>query len=171
MDQNFNNDFNNQTPNSDGWNNQTYQQNNNQQYNQPYQQDYTQQYNQPYQQDYTQQYNQPYQQDYTQQYNQSYQYTTPYMPESKAGKGMGIASLILGIVSIALFCCCYLSIPCSITGLILGIVSKVKKKENNGVAIAGIILSAIALVALAVFIIYIFATDSYDYSYSYYDYL
>lgn len=177
MDQNFNNNgFNNQTPNTNGWN------------NQPVQQDYTQQYNQAPQQNYAQQYNQAPQQDYAQQYNnqasygqqsdqlfdqvyQSPQYNAPYVQSESKGNGMGIASLVLGIISLVTFCLCCISLPLSITGLVLGIVSKVKKKENNAIAIVGIILCAVAIVAVLGVWIFAFATGDTSYYYDYYDYL
>ena len=65
---------------------------------------------------------------------------------------MGIASLILGIISgivgIIPFCGILAIIP-AIIGLILGIIFVVKKskiKEPKGIGIAGIILSTLALV-------------------------
>ena len=67
---------------------------------------------------------------------------------------MGVASLVLGIVSIVFgfipFCGAIALIP-AIVGLILGIVDAVKKskaQEPKGMAIAGIILSAIAIVVI-----------------------
>lgn len=68
---------------------------------------------------------------------------------------MGVASLVLGIVSIIIgfipFCGAIAFIP-AVIGLILGIVDAVKKsksQESKGMAIAGIILSAIAIVVIA----------------------
>lgn len=55
-------------------------------------------------------------------------------------KNQGIASLVLAIVSL---CCC--GILTAIPGLILGIISYRKKKENNGAALAGIVISGIAI--------------------------
>ena len=139
----------------------------------PYQNQYQQQPQpqQPYQpqQPVQQQYQQPYQQQY-QQSQQQYQannYNTPPQygqqpyqpnnynaapmdPEEKTAKNFGITSLVLGIVS--LFCCGILT---SIPGLIFGIISITKKKENNGMAIAGIIISAIGLIATIVAIVVI----------------
>ena len=74
-------------------------------------------------------------------------------------RGFGIASMVLGICSIVcclLSCLCcfvYLAVPTAIVGLILGIVS-IKKGENaKGMAIAGIITSALGLVISVVIII------------------
>ena len=120
------------------------------QYNQPQQQ--AQPYSQPQQQGYQQPVqNGNFQQVYpNQQYgapNQQYQpypnnnmYNNQYQvdPEEKKAQNFGVASLILGIVSF--FCCGLFS---AIPGLVLGIVSIKKKKENNGLAVAGIIISSI----------------------------
>lgn len=64
------------------------------------------------------------------------------------GKGMGVASLVLGIVSLVMFCIWYLSLPCGIVGLILGVVSMNKAKAvgmRNGTAVGGMVCSCIAL--------------------------
>ena len=69
---------------------------------------------------------------------------------------MGIASLVLGIISLIVSfipCCGALAIIPAIIGLILGIVEVVKKNkagEPKGKGIAGIVLSAIAMVIIIV---------------------
>lgn len=70
---------------------------------------------------------------------------------------MGVAALVLGIVSVVFgfipFCGTWAIIP-AIVGLILGIVDCVKKsKEGNpkGKAIAGIVCSAIAIVVIIIY--------------------
>jgi hypothetical protein len=65
-------------------------------------------------------------------------------PQS-ANNGMAVASLILGIVSICFFWeISFVTIPASIIGLVLGIISR--QRQKDGVGLAGIILSVIALV-------------------------
>ncbi len=73
-------------------------------------------------------------------YNNTNMYQ-PEIPEEK--KGLSIASMILGICGLLAWCipCC--GYPVTIVGLILGIVGI--KKGGKGMAIAGIILSAITL--------------------------
>ncbi len=61
-------------------------------------------------------------------------------PESK---GLSIAAMVLGIVSVVLYCFVYISIPCSILAIIFGFVGK--NKGAKGMAIAGIVLGIIAL--------------------------
>ena len=88
---------------------------------------------------------QPYQQPYQQPgFQQPYQ-----QPDSPTpGKGLGIPSLILGIVSLVLFCFWYLSIPCAIASIILGAIGKSKAKaagKSLGIATGGIVCSIVAL--------------------------
>ncbi len=172
MDENYNNNNNNN--NDFGADNQQYNQQyaqpdytqQNQQYAQP---DYTQQNQQYAQPDYTQQNQQYAQFDYTQQYNQQYQqygqqynqqYPQYYEQPNDGSKGMGVASLVLGIIS--LLCCCFGSIG-SILGIIFGAVSLSRKKQNNGIAIAGLIISCVALVVWIIAVIYLVATGNYNY--------
>lgn len=68
----------------------------------------------------------------------------PYGYPKPPRRGFAIASLVLGILSLVL-CCMYggfLGIP----GLILGIVSLVKKEDGMGMAIAGMITSFFGLI-------------------------
>ena len=68
-------------------------------------------------------------------------------PQPQQGKGLAIASMVLGIVSIVLCCCFYyLAFPCGILALIFGIIVIKNKRLGKGMAIAGIITSSVALV-------------------------
>ena len=82
--------------------------------------------------------------------------TTPNPISAELPKGIAIASMVLGIVSVATFCAWPLSIPCAIVGLILGLIAggKAKRGEGGGrgMAKAGVITSTVAFV-LAVLII------------------
>lgn len=62
-------------------------------------------------------------------------------------KGMSIASLVLGIISLVLFCYIYVSIPCAILAIIFGVLGK--KKGGAGMAKAGLILGIIAMAIVA----------------------
>lgn len=171
MDEKFNNVYNNPQEN----NNPQFTQQDNQQYNQQYvqqnpqnyQQQYNQQYGQPNDQPYTQQY--AYNQNYPRQYGQPQQYNPPYYnaqyPEYNGDinnnkNGFAIASFVLGLISI-LFClisftgaCIWLiSFPASIVGLILGIVSLKKHEQGKGMAITGIVTSALSIVFFIIIMI------------------
>lgn len=93
---------------------------------------------------------QPYgQQPYEQQYN-------PYgMPNEAPKKNTcGIISMILGILSVVLACCCYyLAIPLGVASVILGIVSIKKQESTKGFAIAGIILGCVGFIFAVVTVI------------------
>lgn len=73
-------------------------------------------------------------------------------PRSNPGKGMGIAALIMGIVSCCFFWIPYFNIIClmmSIAGMILSIIGLKKSKSagaSAGVSVAGLVLSIIGLV-------------------------
>jgi len=68
---------------------------------------------------------------------------------TNSGKGMAIASLVLGILSLCASAAWWCGGPISIVGLVLGALGV--KSQGKGMAIAGIILSAIGLVLLVLF--------------------
>lgn len=108
------------------------------------------------------QYNQPYQYDPNQQNNQPYQYPQ-YQEQPESGRNFAIASLVLGIISF--FCC---GTICSILGIVFGVISKQRQKENNGMATAGIVLSIITLVLGVIGIIISITTGILAESYYFY---
>lgn len=82
----------------------------------------------------------------------------PYAQPVVPGKGLGVASMVLGIVSLVLFCVWYLAIPCAIIGAALGGVAQSKAKAagvKNGMAVAGITCSCIALGVAILFLLLI----------------
>lgn len=101
-------------------------------------------------------YNQSYgsQQQYGGAYNQSYgnqqQYGGPqgnpqYGPTGKKiGLGFGIASLVLGIISLLCFCSC-INIILAILAVIFGII-QIVSYETKGMAIAGIVTATISVI-------------------------
>lgn len=68
---------------------------------------------------------------------------------TNSGKGMAIASLVLGILSLCASAAWWCGGPISIVGLVLGALGV--KSQGKGMAIAGIVLSAIGLVLLVLF--------------------
>lgn len=74
---------------------------------------------------------------------------------------MGIAALVLGIISIIIGfipLCGSIAIIPAIVGVILGIVdivTKSKKGEKKGISIAGLVLSAIAIIVI-IFWVFVF---------------
>lgn len=66
------------------------------------------------------------------------------MEQQNGGKGLSIAAMVLGIVSVAFCYVSYVSLPCAILAIIFGIIGK--KRDGRGMAIAGLILGIIAIV-------------------------
>lgn len=82
-------------------------------------------------------------------------FNTPSTNEPE-NKGMAIASMILGIVSIV---CCwswYICLPCGVIGLVLGIMFN-KKNGSIGMSKAGVICSIVGMVLCVLLLIVCFA--------------
>lgn len=76
----------------------------------------------------------------------------------EGANGLGIASMILGIVAILLACCAggkWLTFLVAAAGLILGIIALQKPKygSSRGMALAGVICSVVALLMKIIVII------------------
>ncbi len=83
----------------------------------------------------------------------SYQpYIAPNQPEKKKN-GIGIASLVIGIISLISCCCWWLSIILGVASIILGIISLVQKETTKGFAITGIILGAMGIILAAALVL------------------
>lgn len=80
-------------------------------------------------------------------YGQSYQ--QPGMAQKSSSTGFGIASLVLGILSIFTFFCCFNYIL-AIIAIILGIVQLVKSSKK-GCAIGGIVTACISIIGASIF--------------------
>lgn len=84
------------------------------------------------------------------------------------GTGLGIASMVCGILSIVLICSTYVGLPiltyaapvCGIVAIVLGIV-QIVKNESKGMAIAGIVCGAVGvLIFVALILIGLWAINS-----------
>lgn len=72
------------------------------------------------------------------------------MPMKKRGNSFAIASLVLGILSIAFFCACF-NVILSALSLIFGIIYLVSYvPEKKGLAITGMILAVASIIMLIV---------------------
>lgn len=69
--------------------------------------------------------------------------TPPQTPQK--GKGLAIASLVLGILSLCCFCICGFNLILGLVGTVLSIIA-LCQNNRSGLAIAGIITSVIGLV-------------------------
>lgn len=75
-------------------------------------------------------------------------YSRPVVPAEVPGKGLGIASMVVGIISLALFCTGWVAIICAIVGAVLGGVGMKSAKDagmKNGMAVAGLTCSIVSL--------------------------
>ena len=119
------------------------------------------QYNAAPQYDTQAQYQQP---QYAQPQYAAPQYAAP-QPAKKSNKiGFAIASLVLGIVSILMCCCCEIGALFGIPGAILGGIAISKKYDGKGMAIAGVICSVVGILICIVYWILVCcgALDSYN---------
>ncbi len=79
-------------------------------------------------------------------------YTNSQSQPNKPADTMALVGMILGIVSLCLCCFNLIDLPFAIAGLVLGILG-VKSTKRKGMAIAGIVCSAIAvLLCISLFI-------------------
>ena len=92
-------------------------------------------------------------------YNNS---TYTSIPEASVSKGLAIASLVCGIISILLSCCCCGNLIFSIAGIICGCLQKpAEDGKKPGMATAGIITSIVGIVIIVISIaINLFLGDS-----------
>ena len=67
------------------------------------------------------------------------------MDEVKKGGGKAIASLVLGLVGLFAWLLPVLGLPITIVGLIMGVLGM--KSDNRGMAVAGVVLNIIFLLA------------------------
>lgn len=73
----------------------------------------------------------------------------------KDKKGFSIAALLLGIMAILLSCLCFISVPCGIVAIILGVLGI--KSSKRGMSIAGITTGGIGIViSIILLIVFIF---------------
>ena len=80
---------------------------------------------------------------------QNQQYYNPYQNTAgrkKQGQGFGIASLVLGILALVLFCTC-INVFFGILSLIFGII-QIVRYEKKGLAIGGIVTSVISVILM-----------------------
>ena len=70
-------------------------------------------------------------------------------PQKERKKGMAIASLVLGLLSLVGLCCCCLNIITAPIAIILGIIVLVTHRDGTGLAITGIVTAVLSLLVIA----------------------
>lgn len=107
---------------------------------------------------------------YNDNYNNNYNYNNQMYNQPEKKNSLGIASMICGIISLLLGCCCEsVAITLGLAGIILGIVSLKKNESTKGYAIAGIITGGFGLlfaIILMIFEVYMRQTGLYDQIYN-----
>ena len=73
----------------------------------------------------------------------------------KDKKGLAIASMVLGIIALVMFCIWYIAAPCAILALIFGILSI--KSSKRGMAIAGVSTGAVGLILMIILYVFVIA--------------
>jgi thiol:disulfide interchange protein len=68
-----------------------------------------------------------------------------YPPRRKKDNGLSIAALVCGIISVVGCCLPYFTVVVAIAGIVLGILSINKHKDDKNLAIIGIVLSAVGI--------------------------
>lgn len=91
-------------------------------------------------------YQQPQQQAYGSFDQTQYGYNQP----ASSGKGMAIASMVLGLISLVLFCT-GINIITAILAIVFGIIHLVKQKQNHGMAVAGIVTAVVGILAFVTY--------------------
>lgn len=142
-------------------------------------QSYSQQPDPNQQQGYSQQPDPNQQQGYSQYYGEQNQqtplsgYAEPVFHNQYAqnnaeeSQGFGIASLICGILAIVTCCCSCLCAPLAIVSIVLGIL-QITKGTAKGMAIAGIICSAVGLVFMIICLMFTIFMNTSELSENYY---
>ncbi|MCL2665506.1 MAG: zinc-ribbon domain-containing protein [Defluviitaleaceae bacterium] len=84
-----------------------------------------------------------------------------YYPPAPERNGKSVAALVLGIISTVTCCLGCVSLPCGIVGLVLGVLGfKENTGSNKTLAVVGIVLCGLALLAAVVSSILLFAMPS-----------
>lgn len=98
-------------------------------------------------------------------YNQPTYSADPYPPQSST-PGLSIAGMVCGILSLITCCFYYIGLPLAILGLIFSIIGMKRNANGKGMAIAGIVTSAIALAIIVILLIIVLvAANSSPYYY------
>lgn len=79
---------------------------------------------------------------------------SPY--PDKRSYGMELAALVLGILSLSLFCCPYVSLPCGALAIILALLSRGGERKCSSRGLGSLILGSLGLGLGLLFMIFAF---------------
>lgn len=86
-------------------------------------------------------------------YGQDTAYQQPVQNVSQSeNQGFGIASMVLGILSLVLFCAC-INIPLAIVAIIFGILQLTNRGTKKGMAIVGIVTAVLSMVLFGISVV------------------
>ena len=77
--------------------------------------------------------------------NQMYYYQPPNSQQQNS-IALAVVSMVLGIISLVLYCFYFISAICAVLALIFGAISLFEQRGGRGMAIAGIVCASVALV-------------------------
>ncbi len=83
-----------------------------------------------------------------------YQQVPSQSSQQSSGNGLAVGGMVCGIVSIVFACCCGVGSILGIVGLVLSLVSRKDSAKLSGMALAGVICSAVGLLFSLVYVIY-----------------
>ncbi len=67
------------------------------------------------------------------------------------GKGISIAALVLGIISLVFLCCCIGGIF-GVVGIVLAIIALATNASGKGMAIAGLVMSSLSIIVTIIYV-------------------
>ncbi|MBQ4523180.1 MAG: DUF4190 domain-containing protein [Lachnospiraceae bacterium] len=91
--------------------------------------------------------------------NYQYQEQNPSVQQSSKGAdGLAVASLVCGIISVVMICCCtYLGVILGIIAVVMGVLSKDEYGNKSTMAKVGIVLGILGAVLSLLWIVLTFA--------------
>ena len=101
--------------------------------------------------------------------NQTYVPKQPE-PDNQSADGFAIGALVTGIAGTLSMCCCaFISLPMGVTGIILSILGLRRGGKLKGLAIAGIVMSALSILFALIILVVMLISYGFNYGDMYYD--
>ena len=81
------------------------------------------------------------------------QYPQPPQPPKNSNNGFCIAAMVLGICSLVLVCVPFIPIATGVVGIVMSVMGLKSKGAMQGMAIAGLVTSILAVVFVLIFVL------------------